>query len=493
MNKNLFNILPSFVAKLKSHKQLKHEIQTLDRLNDKVTFVFVDDMYPDRCLEIIKTYEQNGIKNIKLFTSKNIESPYVIKISSIISKTQYSEFILKKLVEYINTDYVLISQWDGFIINFDKWSDKFFDYDYLGAHWWWKPNSLYGGNGGFSLRSKRLLDTVSKLEYDGSLPEDEFICDNQLDRLISQGLKFATKEFSKTFSVENEICDQSFGFHNYVTQNITPAKKFYNLKFYHSGDLGDIIYSLPFIKAMGGGLLILSADYTDMDIRSPMTLEKAEMINSLLVGQKYIFDVKGSSHKPTDIDIDLNQFRKIFIDWGKKKFTEDEVAIIRKKTLTQLYRETLNTNVPVDFDKSKWLHYKEKIIIDDKPIIINKTERYPREGFPWTRLVSDYGKKMLFVGSQHEYNIFIKKYGYVDFYLTTSCLTLAHIIGGAKLFIGNQSFPYSLAEGMKINAIQETNNTVAPNCMYVRDNAYLTYDDSNLYYDKIKQFVENHI
>ena len=491
MNLKMFDILPSIVAKL--NRQIKHEIKTLDRLNDKVTFVFVDDMYPEICLEIIKIYENNGIRNIKLFTSKDITSPYLVKIDSIVSSSQYSRFVLHELHKYVNTHHVLISQWDGFIINFDKWSDSFLDYDYIGAPWWWKSDSVYGGNGGFSLRSKRLLDKTKDLEYDESIPEDEFICVKNLNNLIQQGIKFAVKDVSRSFSVENELCDSSFGFHSYSTQNIGIAKSLYTQKFYHSGDLGDIIYSLPFIKSLGGGVLILSSDYHNMEIRSPMTLHKAEMINSLLMGQDYIFDVRCTPVKPNDIDVDLNQFRKIFIDWGNQKFTEDDVVVIRKKTLTQLYREMLNPNIPSDFDKTKWLNYKEKIVIDDKTIIVNKTERYPREGFPWKHLVNDYGKKMLFVGSQHEYNLFIKKYGYIDFYPTKSYITLAHIINGSKLFIGNQSFPYSLAEGMKINTIQETNNTVAPNCMYVRDNAYLTYDDYSLEFDKIKQFVEIHI
>lgn len=492
MNLKMFDILPNFVAKLNT-KRISRDVKSLEKLNDKITFVFIDDLYPDRCLEIIKIYENNGIRNIKLFTSKHIDSSYVVKIDSIVSSSQYSNFVLKELYKYVDTEYVLISQWDGFIINFDKWSDNFFEYDYIGAHWWWKHDSIYGGNGGFSLRSKRLLDKTKDLEYDESIPEDEFICVKNLNNLINQGIKFASKDVSRLFSVENELCTDSFGFHSYSTQNIGLAKSLYTQKFHHSGDLGDIIYSLPFIKALGGGVLILSSDYHDMEIRSPMTLTKAEMINSLLIGQEYIFDVRCTPNKPSDIDVDLNQFRKIFIDWGNQKFTEDEVVVIRKKTLTQLYREMLNPNISPDFDTHKWLHYKEKIVIDEKPIIINKTERYPREGFPWAKLVNEYGKKMLFVGSQHEYNLFIKKYGYVDFYITKSYLTLAHVINGAKLFIGNQSFPYSLAEGMKVNTIQETNNTVAPNCMYVRDNSYLTYDDSSLEYVKIKQFVDSHI
>ena len=471
----------------------KSNEQSLQILNDKITFVFVDDLYPDRCLEIIKTYEKNGITNIKLLTSKDIDSPYRVKIDSIISTSQYSEFILKNLKKYIDTDYVLISQWDGYIINFNKWTDKFFEYDYLGAPWWWKDNNLYGGNGGFSLRSKKLLEATSMLNYDGVMPEDEFICVSNLNELINQGFKFATKEFSKTFSVENQIYDNSFGFHNYATPNIASAKSFYRKKFYHSGDLGDIIYSLPFIKAMGGGMLVLSADYRDMKIRSPMTSEKANDINKLLIGQDYIFDIQSTINKPSDIDIDLNNFRKSFIDWGNGKFSSAEVNKLRCTKLTHLYRDALCKDLSDSFDESQWLSFNEKIEIKGKPIIINKTERYPRVGFPWKEIVNVFGNKILFVGIQHEYNDFIKKYGYVDYYYNSSLIKLAHIINGAKLFIGNQSFPYSIAEGLKKNTIQETNNVDVPNCMFVRDNSYLTYTDESLEFNKMKLFIKKHI
>jgi len=60
----------------------------------------------------------------------------------------------------------LLVQPDGFVINPDKWDNQFFEYDYIGAPWeqvphsyldpWGKPHRV--GNGGFSFRSKKLLD-----------------------------------------------------------------------------------------------------------------------------------------------------------------------------------------------------------------------------------------------------------------------------------------------------------------------------------------------
>jgi hypothetical protein len=94
---------------------------------------------------------------------------------------EYSWFILFALWRFIETDYVLIVQDDGWILDIANWRDEFFDYDYIGApihlgrvdtpqgimwmrRFAWcehlgKPDSIVMPvlNGGFSLRSRRML------------------------------------------------------------------------------------------------------------------------------------------------------------------------------------------------------------------------------------------------------------------------------------------------------------------------------------------------
>ena len=86
------------------------------------------------------------------------------------SRTAYSAFCLKNLSEYVSTDFCLVFQSDGFVLNPEFWTDEFLSYDYIGAPW---PSYLeFGpaegqqvGNGGFSLRSKRLLEVVKTIDY----------------------------------------------------------------------------------------------------------------------------------------------------------------------------------------------------------------------------------------------------------------------------------------------------------------------------------------
>jgi len=464
----------------------KNEVQKIDKtkldiFNKKVTCVFIDEYNDNYINNIISDYKKIGIENILHINSKNFDIPEIDSIK------KYSEFVVKKLYNYIDTEYCLINQWDGFILNFNSFDNNFFNYDYIGADWWWKENTAVG-NGGFSLRSKKFLEICSIVfsNYDIDKDEDEFF-ENNIDLLINQGIKFAPLSVKNKFSVENNLYDNQFGFHNYITQNLPDkCKQFYKNKFYHSGDLGDIIYSLPTIKALGGGLLVLSADYNKMDVRNKLTLDTINNLREILNLQEYIVDTRSAHKMPADIDYDLNDMRQPFIDWGAGKFNEKEVDILRNKNLTHHYFDLYNLDHHNECDQ--WLHSNISKIYNNYPIVINRTKRYNNEKFPWQEIVDKYFNKIIFVGLPDEYKEFSFNFGKIKYIESKNILELLHIISGSKVFIGNQSFPYSLAEGLKKNCIQETDTWVG-NCQYFRHNSFISKNGSDYNFEKIENFI----
>jgi hypothetical protein len=122
-----------------------------------VTVVIIDTHNHAGAISAIK----QTLKHIKpartvFLTDMEIMVPDVdvVKIDKITSKREYSEFCMKKLYKYFDTEHVLIIQWDGFVIDGSAWNDDFLKYDYIGAPWQYDERNV--GNGGFSLRSKRL-------------------------------------------------------------------------------------------------------------------------------------------------------------------------------------------------------------------------------------------------------------------------------------------------------------------------------------------------
>lgn len=170
------------------------------------------------------------------------------------SKEAYSNFILKELHKYIETDYALIVQHDGYVKNYKAWTDDFLKYDYIGAPWWYK-DEMRVGNGGFSLRSKKLLQqTAWFFEKYGkeTHPEDHVICRTYRKNFEAMGIKFAPVELAEKFSFEGYMqpghWDGQFGFHGDRAFRRPPDPKKEGFIINQFLGLGDILFLVPLVR-----------------------------------------------------------------------------------------------------------------------------------------------------------------------------------------------------------------------------------------------------
>ena len=147
-----------------------------------------------------------------------------IDIPPITTWREYQNFRIKAFpdifLQLLETDYYLIIEWDGFIVNPRAWTEEFYQYDYIGAPFPFKMDIC--GNGGFSLRSKKFLKAQQKISatFDTSqwCPEDIFLSFVKRQQFINEGCVYAPKEMGYRFSTEagDYKSNQSFGFHNFT-------------------------------------------------------------------------------------------------------------------------------------------------------------------------------------------------------------------------------------------------------------------------------------
>ena len=216
--------------------------------------------------------------------------------------------------------------------------------------------------------------------------------------------------------------------------------------FHHSGDLGDIIYSLPTIRELGGGDLYLSPDNrTPMSTREKMNPSRCELMRDLLLLQPYIHSVQYTETMPPDVDYDLNHMRMLI--------RREKIDAKPGYNLARCYLRTFG--LPLDHDGPKWLSVDRPVRMPGKPVVIARSSRYQNDAFDWRRLTGLYKGRMVFVGTPDEHQDFCAKWGEIPFQPTSTLLDLARLIAGAELFVGNQSCPYAIAEGLKVPAILE--------------------------------------
>ena len=136
--------------------------------------------------------------------------------------SDYSRFCLHHLSDWVNSEFCLIFQDDGFILNPNLWDDSFYEYDYIGSPWplymGWPVEGQQVGNGGFSLRSKRLLEFTKTFTGHTTENEDTYIVGTNRKNIEDEGLKIAPLEIARLFSIENGLDDEHrldtcFGFH----------------------------------------------------------------------------------------------------------------------------------------------------------------------------------------------------------------------------------------------------------------------------------------
>lgn len=211
-------------------KLVKEYMITGNKVIDNVTIVLVDGIDPEQGLKALKISTANvKFERCILFSfrepSNKCEEIEFIKIDKL-DWVGYNQFIISELNNYIETPYVLVIQTDGFVLNANKWTDDFLQYDYIGAPWLrktilkskWISESIKNtntfslvGNGGFSLRSKKLLEETSNSPFECDGPEDAYICQTHYN-YFKDKIKFAPIGVAKQFSTD-PYDNTSFGFH----------------------------------------------------------------------------------------------------------------------------------------------------------------------------------------------------------------------------------------------------------------------------------------
>lgn len=220
------------------------------------------------------------------------------------------------------------------------------------------------------------------------------------------------------------------------------------INIFHTGNAGDIIYALPVIKALfaAGGkranLLLklgepLAVSPGDEHPLGGVMLNSTivQMLKPLVEAQEYINEVRVFNED--NIHLDLTLFRTAGFPLDKGDIGH-----------WNFFTSGINADL-----SSPWLHVKPNMSFSGH-IVLARSSRYNNALIDFSFL-SGYDN-LVFVGVESEYESMKQFVPGLQFRRVSNFLTLAQIIAGCRLFIGNQSFPYSVAEGLKTPRLLET-------------------------------------
>lgn len=171
--------------------------------------------------------ELPGSRGLLLSVAKPYNLPDNIRWRQIypLNYRGYSTFMMHCLYAFIETDFCLVVQDDGWVLDGNNWKEDYYNYDYIGGithaglvgdslhlgfTWVGKPNPTLVLNGGFSLRSRRFLEAPNKHGIAQMFSTEIHIWneDIQLSCLRKSlftelGYKIAPPEVAKEFSMEH--------------------------------------------------------------------------------------------------------------------------------------------------------------------------------------------------------------------------------------------------------------------------------------------------
>lgn len=244
-----------------------------------------------------------------------------------------------------------------------------------------------------------------------------------------------------------------------ISNSINKKKE---LTFLHSGHLGDVINALPIIREVS--INSKCKLYLEINRMMPsgmsydghpsgkyyMSENSVKKLIPLIKNQQYISEVE--VYKNENIDIDLNLFRSLPINFNIDSVRWYFHLVGMHPNLKESY---ININPHTEI--------KNKIVIMRSLRRQNKMISY--------NFLNEY-ERPLFIGLKKEYEDLKQELKNLEFYDCKDFIELASIIKGCRVFIGNLSFGYALAEAIKVKRMLES----GPDFPLVYPNGENAYD-----------------
>jgi hypothetical protein len=190
--------------------------------------------------------------------------------------------------------------------------------------------------------------------------------------------------------------------------------------FKHRGKFGDLILGLPVVKKLGGIFYLQEYQH--------------QVLGKLLDILPYIEEV---------VPLEESKWREVNVTHNLDRFRDSGAPSIARMYM-DAFGYDLNYGDP-------WLYVRSrkeiaKIVVHDSGLYATT----PGYTVNWN-ILKGREKDCVFIGSDGEHQNFIANRGInIPYYKTQTLYDAAEVIAGGQFFVGNQSAPYTIAEGLKV-------------------------------------------
>lgn len=188
--------------------------------------------------------------------------------------------------------------------------------------------------------------------------------------------------------------------------------------------------------------------------------EDLNRIKPLLMALDYIEDVRPYNNEKVAVNLD-----EIMMNPRAKEINIPYGDLPRWYSLTW-------PDMASDLSKP-WIELDDRVhLVNQDKIIVSRSARSHNPNISY-KFLEQYADRILFIGHEDEHRSFCN-YFPVTHYKVNDFLEMAFLIKSAKFFVGNQSFPFALAEAMKVPRVLEIYSPL-PHINPAGENAFSYY------------------
>ncbi|MBE7939430.1 MULTISPECIES: hypothetical protein [Ramlibacter] len=216
-------------------------------------------------------------------------------------------------------------------------------------------------------------------------------------------------------------------------------------RFKHSGNAGDIVYALPAMRSLAAGLPLS----LHLKLDTPAYYGKrAHPLGNVTFNQAMFDRLRPLlAAQPGVAACEVWQPGQA-VDWDMDRM-RDYPFPQQSGHIARWYFLTFAVNADLG---QPWLFADPAAEFSDA-IVLARSQRYHAPSIDHAFL-SAY-PRVVFVGVEAEFAEMRQRIPRLEYQPVRDFLELARVIAGARLFIGNQSFPFSVAEALKVRRLLE--------------------------------------
>jgi len=229
------------------------------------------------------------------------------------------------------------------------------------------------------------------------------------------------------------------------------------IKIKHSGLMGDIIYSIPTMKSLMKKLNCTGIDLWIPNDKKSNSISEVKHIGGSLMFTDDMFDFIKPLLLAQEIFDEINYTSELEIPKDCIDFDSIRYGLINTSSghIPNYYSKAFGTLID---STKRWLEIpKESAHKKEYQIIIGRSTRYVNSSINYDEL-SKLEYKIGFIGTKKEFKIFQSEFVNleIEHINTENSLEVAKIINNCQVYIGNQSFFFSIAEGLKVPRLIES-------------------------------------